>query len=125
LSSDTVFFTDQCLAGQAISKAVADASSCRAEIFADHFPLDTKDVDWLPEIGRRGWVLLTKDWRIQQRPLEREAMINANVRAFVIRETNLSSKAIITLIKLTMPKVLNSIASMHHRSSLQWRSAVN
>ena len=94
MSSDTIFFTDQCLAGQAISQAIAEASGCHTEVFADHFALDAKDVHWLPEIGRRGWVLVTKDWRIQQRPLEREAIINAEVRAFVLRPQNLSSKAI-------------------------------
>jgi len=109
LSTDTIFFTDQCLAGQAISQAIATASGYRTEVFADHFALDAKDVDRLPEIGRRGWVLVTKDWRIQERPLEREAIINAKVRAFVLRQKNLSSKAIIALLKLAMPKILTNI----------------
>jgi hypothetical protein len=72
--------------------------------------LDAKDVVWLPEIGRRGWVLVTKDWRIQERPLEREAIISAKVRAFVLRQQNLSGKAIIALLKLAMPNMLSSIA---------------
>lgn len=53
--------------------------------------------------------MVTKDWRIQERPLEREAIINAKIRAFVLRQQNLSSKAIIALLKLAMPKMLNSI----------------
>jgi hypothetical protein len=110
LPSDTIFFTDQCLAGQAISQAIAQASGCRTEIFAAHVVLDAKDVVWLPEIGRRGWVLVTKDWRIQERPLEREAIISAKVRAFVLRQQNLSGKAIIALLKLAMPNMLSSIA---------------
>ena len=50
------------------------------ERHSDHFEAGTQDVDWLPEVGRREWCLLTTDKRIRRRPLEREA-----VRANVIR----------------------------------------
>jgi hypothetical protein len=55
----------------------------------DHFP-GVLDVDWLPAIGREGWVLLTKDKDIRRRPLEVEAILNSRVRAFVLVATVLS-----------------------------------
>ncbi len=113
MSSETVFFTDQCLSGKAIADAIWKASSCRTEIFADHFKLDTRDVNWLPEIGRKGWILVTKDWRIQQRRLERDAIINAGVRAFVLRQASLSRRAIIELLTLSMPAMLKNIGKYH------------
>jgi PIN domain-containing protein len=109
LPSENVFFTDQCLSGKAIADAIRIVSSCRTEVFADHFKLDTRDVNWLPEIGRKGWILVTKDWRIQQRPLERAAIINAGVRAFVLREASLSRRGIVELLKLSMPMMLKYI----------------
>lgn len=37
----------------------------------DHFPEDAADVEWLPEVAARGWVILSKD---QFNWLEREAI---------------------------------------------------
>jgi hypothetical protein len=34
-------------------------------------------------VGRRKWVVITKDQNIRKRPLEKAAIIAANVRAFV------------------------------------------
>ena len=50
----------------------------------DLFEQDETDERWLSEVGRRGWVVLTKDSRIRYRSLERDALINAGVRAFVL-----------------------------------------
>lgn len=43
------------------------------ETHDDHFTQDTKDVDLLPEVGRRGWILLTQDARIRYHAAERDA----------------------------------------------------
>jgi predicted nuclease of predicted toxin-antitoxin system len=39
----------------------------------DDFPADTDDVDWLPEVGRKGWVVVTGDRKISKKPPERKA----------------------------------------------------
>ena len=54
-------------------------------------------------------MLVTKDWRIQQRPREREAILNAKVRAFVLRDQAASRDVIIALFRLAMPKMLASL----------------
>jgi hypothetical protein len=54
------------------------------EIHACHFAENAPDAEWLPEIGKRGWVLITKDKAISRRPIELNAIIAANVRAFVL-----------------------------------------
>jgi hypothetical protein len=107
--SAIVFFADQCLSGRAIPRALTEASGYAAELFAHHFDLDTPDVDWLPEIGDRRWILVTKDRHIEQRPLEREAIINAKVRAFILTERNMSSKVMVALLKHAMPRMLSVI----------------
>lgn len=40
-----------------------------------------RDVDWLPVVGAKGLTVLTRDKRIRQRPLERQALLAHNVRA--------------------------------------------
>ncbi len=49
-----------------------------AEVHAhdDHFPAEAPDEEWLAEVGRRGWVVLTRDGRSRYRPLERAALIS-------------------------------------------------
>jgi hypothetical protein len=49
------------------------AAGARVEVHIDHFPQDAADADWIPEVGRRGWVLITKDENIRRNPLERAA----------------------------------------------------
>jgi PIN like domain len=39
------------------------------------------DTNWLPIIGRAGLIVLTRDKRIRSRPLERQALLDHNVRA--------------------------------------------
>ena len=47
------------------------------------FGTGTEDVDWLPLVGRRGWILITKDKRIRRRELELRALNEAQVKTFV------------------------------------------
>jgi hypothetical protein len=52
--------------------------------------VDAKDADWLPVVGKRGWIVLTKDDRIRYRQHEYDALMNAGVRAFVLSSRNLT-----------------------------------
>jgi hypothetical protein len=51
---------------------------------SDTFPTGTLDVEWLPVVGARRWILITKDKRIRKRSLEFTAFVMAGVRAFVL-----------------------------------------
>lgn len=44
-------------------------------------PAGAADTTWLPVVGRAGLIVLTRDKRIRSRPLEREALLDAGVRA--------------------------------------------
>lgn len=48
------------------------------------FGTGTHDVDWLPQVGARGWVLITKDKSIRKREIELRALRESGVRAFVL-----------------------------------------
>lgn len=50
----------------------------------DEFPQDTDDTVWLPEIGRRGWVLVTYDRGITTRPAEARALKDNSVTALIL-----------------------------------------
>lgn len=59
----------------------------RIELHDDHFPQETRDKDWLPVVGRRGWVVLTADVRIRYRGIEIDALMRAGVRCFALTAT--------------------------------------
>lgn len=42
------------------------------------------DVDWLADVGGRGWAVLKADAQIRKRPAERRALIEAKVKAFLV-----------------------------------------
>lgn len=49
-----------------------------------HFRKDAPDLQWIPWVGKRGWVIVTNDGRILQKPSERSALRRANIRAVFI-----------------------------------------
>lgn len=95
------FYVDECL-----GRGIADV--LRAEGH-DVCPFDefagVADVSWLPAIGERRWVLLTKDKNIRKNQLEVDAILNAGVRAFVITAANLHRDAMAQLISRAMRKI--------------------
>lgn len=65
-------------------------AGAKVELHRDHFREDAPDVEWLGEVGRRGWVVLTKDDAIRRNPLERHALLAGNVRAFILTSANMT-----------------------------------
>ena len=63
------------------------------------------DVEFLPIIGGRQWVLITKDKNVRRNQLEVEAILNSDVRAFVVTAANLSHERIAQLVLKAMPKI--------------------
>jgi hypothetical protein len=48
------FFLDHQIGRYQVAEALRAAGAV-VEVHLDHFPGDTPDMDWLPEVGRRGW----------------------------------------------------------------------
>lgn len=80
---EITFFIDASLGGKTLGEALRNASA-RVEFHDTHFPQGTPDAVWLTEAGARHWVVLTKDEQIRYNELERQALLSAGVRAFVL-----------------------------------------
>jgi hypothetical protein len=79
---DSSFFTDRDL-GKLFPRMLREAGITTEE-HSDHFPDDAKDEDWLPEVGRKGWFCLTRDKSIRYKPNEKDAVMRAGVRLFIL-----------------------------------------
>jgi hypothetical protein len=103
-SPDLVFFVDRSLGKHKVSQALRGAGAL-VEIHDDHFAPDAKDLEWLPAVGARGWVVLTKDDRIRYREHEREALLASGVRAFVLTNRSLSGDEMAAIFVDSLPKM--------------------
>jgi hypothetical protein len=100
----TVFFLDRSLGVDQIRREL-EAIGLNVEIHDDHFPRDSEDQFWLREVGRRGWVVLTKDQRIRYRPMELEALRSSGARVFVLIAGNLRGAEIAAVFTNAMPGI--------------------
>jgi hypothetical protein len=79
---EIVYFTDRDLGHQ--FPAILRAAGLRVERHDDHFDQLTPDSEWIAQIGRRGWVAVTRDKRIRYSPLALETLMTSGARLFVI-----------------------------------------
>jgi uncharacterized protein with PIN domain len=70
-------FLDRSLGKNIVAEALR-----KAGVHDDHFKQDVTDTTWLTIVGKRKWVVLTKDRRIRFRAIERQALINAGALSF-------------------------------------------
>jgi predicted nuclease of predicted toxin-antitoxin system len=90
LLEQTTFFVDFCL-GRHVGEALR-AAGLKVEFHLDHFAEDAEDEEWLPVVGERNWVVLTKDKGIRRKSWEREKVISAKVRLFTLPSGNMTGE---------------------------------
>ena len=106
-------FIDRALGNKLVAEALRKAG-VEVHINCDHFPPDAKDHEWLPEVGKRGWVLLTKDAKIRYHTIEREALINARVRAFVLISGNITGPEMAVSFVKAIPAMRKLVGRLTH-----------
>jgi hypothetical protein len=90
LPEDFVLYLDENLHN---CKPILDAltqQGVKHERYGQHFAPGTEDAVWLPFVGEKGWVLLTKDKRIRFNELEKAAVLQHHVREFYFSSGNYS-----------------------------------
>lgn len=50
------------------------------------------DTEWIPEVAKHDWVLITKDQNIRRNPLERAAYRAAKLRGFIATGKDMNAK---------------------------------
>ena len=66
---------------------------------------------WLAEVGARGWIVLTKDSRIRRHPLELQALLAAEVAAFMLTATDLTGADMGHLLVAALPRITALVRS--------------
>lgn len=99
-----VFFLDRSLGKIRIATALRQAGAI-VQIHDDYFPPNAKDEDWLTQVGRNGWIVLTKDHRIRYRNLERAALMHAGVGAFILTAGDLQGDEMADIFVKALPAI--------------------
>lgn len=76
----------------------------------DHFDDDTPDPDWLSAVGRRGWIVLTRDQRIRNRPNELRAARSARLHVFALTSGNLPAAEAVRIVLAAWPAIQRAVA---------------
>ena len=97
-----IFFLDRALESYLIRDSLKQMGA-RVQMHRDHFVEDADDVDWLPVIAQRGWVILSKD---QYNWLEIRAIKNAKGRAFLLVRGELAGNEQAAIISKALPEML-------------------
>ncbi len=100
----SIFFIERSLGSKTVPEALREAR-LEVEIHDDHFPQNAEDEVWLREVGRRGWIVLTKDQKIRYRPTELNALIIGRVGAFVLTAGDLQGAEMAEIFIKALPKI--------------------
>jgi hypothetical protein len=92
---EPILFLDRALGNKVVANLLRSAGAC-VEIHSDHFEEAAADADWLLEVGRRGWAVLTKDRGIRRRVIELAAIRRGKVRAFALTSAGRSGEEMAT-----------------------------
>jgi hypothetical protein len=93
LHEPLTFFLDRCLESTTVIEALGRAG-LELRLHKDFFQPDAPDVEWLPDVASRKWVLLTKDQRIRQRVIERQALLIPGARSFILTAGDMTGQEI-------------------------------
>ena len=129
-SEQPTFFIDRALGRRAVADALRKADA-KVEVHDDHFPVGALDIEWLPIVGKRGWLILTKDDAIGRRLLEQMAVASSGARVFVLASGNLTGPAMADIFVMALARMQkfaqgNSqpfIAKVYQRGAVRmWQS---
>lgn len=80
---DYTFFTDRDL-GHKFPK-ILKAGGLKVEIHDNHFSDDTEDVEWFREIGKKGWIVISHNYKQRTVPYEVDTWMNSRIRGFYVK----------------------------------------
>ena len=107
-SPKLVFFIDRSL-GQGVVASRLKEAGYNVEIHDNHFKPDAPDEEWITEVGRRGWVILTKDSNILLRTGELLAVAKGKARLYALVSAKLTGPQMGLIFLKAAVKITNSI----------------
>ncbi|MGH9733526.1 MAG: hypothetical protein ACRD8A_02905 [Candidatus Acidiferrales bacterium] len=102
---DFILYLDENLCNCAPVLTALQENNIPHERHLAHFGSGTPDHEWLPFVGRNGWVLLTRDQNIRYRGIEHSRVMRYGVREFVFKAGNLHKDELAKVLIIALPKM--------------------
>jgi hypothetical protein len=71
----------------------------------DDFAQDAEDAAWIPSIGARGWIVLTKDAALRRNPLEVQAMLAAKTAVYIFGNASVKGDQVARAFQIALPRI--------------------
>ena len=81
------------------------ACGVNVEVKTDHFAPDTEDVNWLPVVGKKGWIILTKDKQLHHNYLELVRLLQSGTASFILTSGNLTGAEMANAYTRALPDI--------------------
>lgn len=107
--ASVTFFLDYQIGRYVVAGALR-AAGANVEVHLDHFAQNAPDAEWIPKVGQREWILITKDQHIRRNPLERAAYEAAKLRGFVVTGKDMDGKELAELLVRCLPGMVRRSA---------------
>lgn len=96
--------------GRNIVRSALVALGARVELKEDHFFDDEDDTVWVPSVGQRGWIILTRDSRLRHNHLELIALMKAGTHSFILTSAEQTGPDMARAVTVAHPTMLALIA---------------
>jgi hypothetical protein len=103
-----IFFLDRCLGQHVVASALREAGHT-VEVHNDHFKPDAADTDWIPVVGAKGWIILTKDKMILARGPELAAVAQGTARLYALSSGQATAQQMVVAFLKAIPKIKASL----------------
>jgi hypothetical protein len=103
------FFLDYQIGRYVVADALRAAGAV-VEVHIDHFAQAAPDLEWIPQVGKRNWVLVTRDANIRRNPMERAAYEESRLRGFVVTGKDLGGPELAALLVRSLRGMVNRAA---------------
>ena len=103
------FFLDHQIGRYQVARALR-AVGARVEVHLDHFAGDMADVDWIPKVAAKNWILITKDQNIRRNPLEVATYRASSLRGFVATGKDMNGQELGDLLVRCLPGMVRRAA---------------
>lgn len=109
-----LLFIDRCAWSIRLGEALK-AKGIKFTPHHEHFEQACPDVDWLPVVGKNGWVVITRGKNIRRKPNELQAFKNNDVLAIVLSSGSSSQASAADTAELVVrlyPKLMRKIQAV-------------
>lgn len=83
------------------------------ELKEDHFEPDTPDTVWVPDVGARGWIILSKDSSMRHNHIELVALLRSNTHSFILTSASQTGKEMASALVFAIPQMKRIIAKFN------------